>query len=61
MDKVEEIVKASLHKPFNPQSLEYQQFLKKQTEKTEQFMEKYPHIDLNEELNFFISRLEGIE
>jgi hypothetical protein len=24
-------------------------------------MEKYPHIDLNEELNFFISRLEGIE
>jgi len=61
MSRVEEIVKASRHRPFKPRSLEYQNFLKKQIEKTEQFMYKHPHINLQDELNQFISRLEGSE
>ena len=61
MDKVEDIVKARNHRPFHPQSLEYQDFLKKQIEKTEQFLDKYPHIDLRSELDYFIAQLEGIE
>lgn len=59
MDKVEEIVKARYHKPFRPKSLEYQDFLKKQIEKTEQFLDKHPHIDLRPELDYFIAQLEG--
>jgi len=59
MDKVEEIVKARNHKPFRPKSLEYQDFLKKQIEKTEQFLDKNPHIDLRPELDYFIAQLEG--
>ena len=59
MDKVEEIVKARNHKPFRPTSLEYQDFLKKQIEKTEQFLDKHPHIDLQPELDYFIAQLEG--
>jgi len=59
MEKVEEIVKARNHKPFRPKSLEYQDFLKKQIEKTEQFLDKNPHIDLRPELDYFIAQLEG--
>lgn len=58
MSRVEEIVRASRHRPFKPHSLEYQNFLKKQIEKTEQFMYKHPHINLQDELNHFISQLE---
>jgi len=61
MEKVDAIVKAKNHRPFHPQSLEYQNFLKKQIEKTEQFLDKYPHIDLRPELDYFIAQLEGIE
>jgi len=61
MDKVEEIVKARNHRPFRPNSLEYQDFLKKQIEKTEQFIDKHPHIDLHPELDYFIARLEGTD
>ena len=61
MEKVDAIVKAKNHRPFHPKSLEYQEFLKKQIEKTEQFLDKYPHIDLRPELDYFIAQLEGIE
>ena len=61
MEKVDAIVKAKNHRPFHPKSLEYQNFLKKQIEKTEQFLDKYPHIDLRPELDYFIAQLEGIE
>jgi len=59
MNRVEEIVKARSHKPFRPRSLEYQDFLKKQIEKTEQLLDKYPYIDLRPELDYFIAQLEG--
>jgi len=59
MDQVEEIVKARNHKPFRPKSLEYQKFLKKQIEKTEQLIDKHPHINLRPELDYFIAQLEG--
>ncbi len=61
MEKVDAIVKARNHRPFHPKSLEYQDFLKKQIEKTEQLMDKHPHIDLRPELDYFIAQLEGIE
>ena len=61
MEKIEAIVKAKTHRPFHPQSLEYQNFIKKQIEKTEHFLDKYPHIDLRPELDYFIAQLEGIE
>lgn len=60
MEKVEAIVKARNHRPFHPRSLEYHDFLKKQIEKTEQLLDKYPHIDLRPELDYFIAQLEGI-
>ena len=61
MEKVDAIIKAKNHRPFHPKSLEYQNFLKKQIEKTEHFLDKYPHIDLRPELDYFIAQLEGIE
>jgi len=59
MGKIEQIVNARNHKPFRPKSLEHQNFLKKQIEKTEQLMDKQPHINLKQELDYFISQLEG--
>ena len=61
MEKVDAIVKAKNHRPFHPQSLEYQNFFFFHIEKTEQFLYKYPHIDLRPELDYFIAQLEGIE
>ncbi len=61
MDKMEEIVKASNHSPLKPRSLEHQNFLKKQIEKTRHLMQKYPHINLQPELNHFIQQLEGTQ
>ncbi|MEW7278642.1 GSCFA domain-containing protein [Aquimarina sp. 2201CG1-2-11] len=44
MNKVEEIVKGISHKPFNPQSVAYQKFLKKLELKKEQLTREHPHM-----------------
>ena len=59
MEKIEKIQQAKEHRPFRPESLEYQKFLKKQAEKISQLMEKYPFIDLEEEFEFFKQKLQG--
>ncbi len=59
MEKVEKIQKAKDHKPFKPESLEYHNFLKKQIEKVKQLQEKYPSLDLNDEMQYFKKSLEN--
>jgi len=51
--EIEKIQKAKNHRPFNPNSDEYQNFLSEHIEKTRQLKEKYPMLDFSEELEFF--------
>ncbi len=53
MKEVEKIQKAKNHRPFNPSSDAYQNFLNEHIEKTRQLKEKYPMLDFSEELDFF--------
>lgn len=50
---IKEIKLAYQHKPFNPQTTQHQQFLKKYAQETSHLMEQYPFIQLTEELNYF--------
>ncbi len=50
---IKEIKLAFQHKPFNPQTSQHQQFLKKYATETAHLMEQYPYIQLTEELNYF--------
>jgi hypothetical protein len=59
MEKVEKVQQAVGHRPFRPDSLEYQNFLKTQAEKVSQLMEKHPFLDLTEEFEYFKRKLEG--
>lgn len=53
MKDVDKIQKAIQHKPFNPESPEYQKFVDKQIETIQQLNNKYPAIDLTNELEYF--------
>jgi len=57
MKEVEKIQRAKSHRPFNPKSSEYQDFLEEQIEKTRQLKEKHPMLDFSEELEFFRSKI----
>lgn len=50
---IKEIKLAYQHKPFNPETNQHQQFLKKYAKETAHLIEQYPSIHLNEELNYF--------
>ena len=57
MNEVEKIQKAKSHRPFNPKSGEYQNFLQEHIKKTKHLEEKYPMLDFSEELEFFRRKL----
>ena len=59
MSEVEKIQKAKSHRPFNPKSTEYQNFLYEQIKKTKQLADKYPVLDLSEEIEFFNSKIDS--
>ncbi|MBI3717369.1 MAG: GSCFA domain-containing protein [Sphingobacteriales bacterium] len=55
MDKVNEIQRARNHKPFNPTSDQHKKFLQSYLHKTTELQQKYPQLDLQEEIAFFNS------
>ncbi len=50
---IKEIKLAYQHKPFNPDTHQHQQFLKKYANETTHLMEQFSYIHLDEELNYF--------
>jgi len=50
---IREIKLAYQHKPFNPETSQHHQFLKKYANETAHLMEQFPNIQLTEELNYF--------
>jgi len=53
MEEVRKIVIASRHKAFQPETKAHQQFLNAHFEKTRLLQEKYPFLDLKQELTYF--------
>ncbi len=53
MEEVRKIVIARKHKPFQPETKAHQQFLILHFEKVKALQEKYPFLDLKEELVYF--------
>jgi len=54
LQEVKKIVIARKHKAFQPNTKAHQQFLQQHFEKTEQLKKKYPFLDLNGELEYFL-------
>lgn len=53
MKKINEINAAVNHKPFNPSSTAHKEFMQINFEKVVMLSQKYPHLDLSNELLFF--------
>jgi len=53
MEEVKQIVIARKHKAFQPETKAHQQFLLTHFEKAKLLQEKYPFLDLSEELHYF--------
>ncbi|MDR3285993.1 MAG: GSCFA domain-containing protein [Prevotellaceae bacterium] len=53
IDEIKKISVAKAHKTFNPHTDEHRNFLKTYFEKTRQLQEKYPFLNLREELEYF--------
>lgn len=53
MNEIRQIVTARKHKPFQPETKAHKQFLAVHYEKTKLLHEKFPFLDLKEELNYF--------
>ena len=53
MEEVKKIVIARKHKPFQPTTTAHRRFLQDHWQKTKELSEKYPFLDLGEELNYF--------
>jgi hypothetical protein len=55
MEEVKKISIARKHRAFQPDTEAHKQFLKIHFEKTKQLKSKYPFLDLEEELNYFLA------
>jgi hypothetical protein len=53
MREIRKIVIARKHRPFHPETKAHQQFMAVHFEKTKLLQDKYPFLDLNEELDYF--------
>lgn len=53
MKQIAEINLAFSHKPFNPNTVQHQKFLKSYAEKTKALQQQYPFLNLSEELEYF--------
>ena len=56
MKEVQEITTAYRHKPRFPETNAHGNFLATYAEKTHEFMKRHPHINLQEELEYFMRR-----
>lgn len=55
MEELKKISLARKHKAFQPATAAHKQFLRSSAEKTKELQEKYPFLDLKEELEYFNS------
>lgn len=53
LEEIKKIIIAKKHKSFNSGSALHKKFLEQQSEKTNQLLNKYPYLNLQEELNYF--------
>lgn len=53
IEEIKKLHSAKMHRAFNPNNTEHKNFLKTYYEKTRQLQQKYPEIDLNDELEYF--------
>lgn len=53
MEEVKKLVTARKHKPFQPATVAHRQFLQSHLEKTIALQQKYPFLELGEELDYF--------
>ncbi len=56
-EEVQQIVTARKHKPFQPATEAHKKFLGIHLQKTKDLQEKYPHLVLKEELDYFAGKL----
>ena len=56
-EEVQQIVTARKHKPFQPSTEAHKKFLGIHLQKTRDLLEKYPHLVLKEELDYFAGKL----
>jgi hypothetical protein len=56
MEEVKKIVIARKHKAFQPDTNAHRQFLKTQFERAAALQEKFPYLDLREEINYFAGK-----
>ncbi len=61
MQEVKKIIIARKHKPFQPDTNAHRKFLADHAAKTKAMMEKYPFLDLQEEMEYFKSGEENSE
>ncbi len=54
INRIEKIIKNKYHKPFNPTSQQYKDFLKNNSDKINNLLQQYPYLDLEDE-NFFFN------
>ncbi|MFI5187401.1 MAG: GSCFA domain-containing protein, partial [Chitinophagales bacterium] len=54
MSEVKSIVIARKHKALQPETKAHKEFLKAYFEKTKNLKEKYPFLNLSEEINYFL-------
>ena len=60
MEEIKRIVIARKHKAFQPSTQAHQEFLQTHAEKVKQLMEKYPFLQLQDELAYFKSAAETL-
>ncbi|MBA2762288.1 MAG: GSCFA domain-containing protein [Segetibacter sp.] len=56
MEEIKNIVTGYKHKPFQPETMAHQNFLRNYSEKVMQLQMKYPHLDFEKELCHFAKR-----
>jgi hypothetical protein len=56
MEEVKKISNGYKHKPFQPETLSHQSFLRKSLEKVKNLQEKLPQLDFSKELTYFAKR-----
>ncbi|MFW5886194.1 MAG: GSCFA domain-containing protein [Bacteroidota bacterium] len=57
ISRVEKFSKAKKHKPFNPETIEYKSFCRKQLDEINLLLKEYPYLNFEEEIHYFKSYL----
>ena len=54
--KIEKIIKAAAHRPFQPNTENHKKFLITQYNKIKDLQKQYPYLNFDDEINYFISK-----